>query len=80
MKLYRESPYFSSIIGLTDTRLELDDQIPHEDPRYNSALAIMAAKTAYENEARVQKIVQDHWKVYLFIYLFLDKGKVSLNS
>nr|XP_043616214.1 triacylglycerol lipase OBL1-like [Erigeron canadensis] len=62
-QLSRESPDFSSVIGLTDTRLELDDQIRHEDPRYNSALAIMAAKTAYENEARIKKIVQDYWKM-----------------
>ncbi|KAI3500448.1 hypothetical protein L1887_36269 [Cichorium endivia] len=61
--LSRESANFSSVVGLTDTRLELDDEISPEDPRYNCALAIMAAKTAYENEARVQKIVQDHWKM-----------------
>ncbi|XP_071713219.1 triacylglycerol lipase OBL1-like [Rutidosis leptorrhynchoides] len=69
VELCRESPNFSSIIGLTDTRLELDDQIPREDPRYRSALAIMASKTAYENQARIQKIVQDHWKMeYLGFY------------
>ncbi|XP_023748402.1 triacylglycerol lipase OBL1 [Lactuca sativa] len=62
-RVCRESPDFSSVIGLTDTRLELDPEISHEDPRYNSSLAIMAAKTAYENEARVKKIVQDHWEM-----------------
>ncbi|KAK1422030.1 hypothetical protein QVD17_24871 [Tagetes erecta] len=61
--LCRESENFSSVIGLTDTRVELDDEISHADPRYISALAIMAAKTAYENEARVKKIVEDHWKM-----------------
>ncbi|XP_076941413.1 triacylglycerol lipase OBL1-like [Bidens hawaiensis] len=63
VELCRESPNFLSAIGLTDTRVELDDEIHREDPRYISALAIMAAKTAYENEARVKKIVEDHWKM-----------------
>lgn len=67
MEIRRESPYFSSVIGLIDTRIELDHEIPHADSRYNTALAIMAAKAAYENEARVQKIVQDHWKVPFYI-------------
>ncbi|XP_024978372.1 uncharacterized protein LOC112515698 [Cynara cardunculus var. scolymus] len=62
-ELRRMSPDFSSVIGLTDTRLDLDDEITQEDPRYKSALAIMAAKTAYENPNRVQKIVHDHWKM-----------------
>lgn len=63
MDLCRESPNFSSIIGLADTRLDLDDEISNEDPRYYSALAIMASKIAYENKARVKKIVKDNWKV-----------------
>ncbi|KAF5766292.1 putative triacylglycerol lipase [Helianthus annuus] len=63
VELSRESPNFSSLVGLTDTRVELDDGIPRDDPRYVSALAIMAAKTAYENKARVEKIVEDHWKM-----------------
>ncbi|XP_076887462.1 triacylglycerol lipase OBL1-like [Bidens hawaiensis] len=61
-ELSRESPKFSSAVGLTDTREELDDEIHRDDPRYISALAIMAAKTAYENEAHIKKIVED-WKV-----------------
>ncbi|GKA35678.1 alpha/beta hydrolase fold protein [Tanacetum coccineum] len=64
MDLCRESPDFSSIIGLTDTRLDLDDEISNEDPRYYSALAIMASKTAYENEERGKKIVSENWKGY----------------
>lgn len=63
VELCRTSPNFSSVVGLTDTRLDLDNEIPERDPRYKSAVAIMAAKTAYENPARVQKIVQDHWKM-----------------
>ncbi|XP_076941411.1 triacylglycerol lipase OBL1-like [Bidens hawaiensis] len=61
-ELSRESPKFSSAVGLTDTREELDDEIHRDDPRYISALAIMAAKTAYDNEARIKKIVKD-WKM-----------------
>ena len=64
VELPRDSANFVSVIGLTDPRLELDDKIPHEDPRYNCSLAIMAAKTAYENEARVKEIVENHWKVH----------------
>ncbi|KAJ9558130.1 hypothetical protein OSB04_012744 [Centaurea solstitialis] len=63
VELSRTSPNFWSATGLSDTRLDLDDEISQEDPRYKSALAIMAAKTAYENPARVQMIVQDHWKM-----------------
>ncbi|KAI3669818.1 hypothetical protein L6452_41238 [Arctium lappa] len=63
VELSRTSPNYVSVAGLTDTRLDLDDQILRDDPRYKSALAIMAAKTAYENKYRVQKIVQDHWKM-----------------
>ncbi|KAK9054091.1 hypothetical protein SSX86_025168 [Deinandra increscens subsp. villosa] len=63
VELSREAAYFSSVIGLTDTRVELDDEIARDDPRYIGALAIMAAKTAYENKARVKKIVEDHWKM-----------------
>ncbi|GJV23919.1 alpha/beta hydrolase fold protein [Tanacetum coccineum] len=63
LDLCRESPDFSSIIGLTDTRLDLDDEISNEDPRYYSALAIMASKTAYENEERGKKIVSENWKM-----------------
>ncbi|PWA46033.1 alpha/Beta hydrolase fold protein [Artemisia annua] len=61
--LCRESPNFSSVISLIDTRLDLDDEISNEDPRYYSALAIMASKIAYENEARVKKIVNENWKM-----------------
>ncbi|KAL8234121.1 hypothetical protein R6Q59_020221 [Mikania micrantha] len=63
VELCRDSPNFTSVVGLTDTRLELDDEITRHDPKYISSLAIMAAKTAYENKARIEKIVEDHWKM-----------------
>lgn len=58
-----ESPEFLSAIGLWDIRRDLDSRINHEDPRYTSALAIMAAKSAYENEAYIKETVEKHWKV-----------------
>ncbi|KAL4582277.1 hypothetical protein LXL04_006821 [Taraxacum kok-saghyz] len=79
VELPRDSANFVSVIGLTDPRLELDDKIPHEDPRYNCSLAIMAAKTAYENEARVMEIVQNHWKMK-YIDFFNCSNAFELNE
>nr|GEV01661.1 triacylglycerol lipase-like 1 [Tanacetum cinerariifolium] len=58
-----ESPDFLSAIGLWDIRRDLDARINHEDPRYTSALAIMAAKSAYENESYIKETVEKHWKM-----------------
>nr|GEW48218.1 alpha/beta hydrolase fold protein [Tanacetum cinerariifolium] len=55
--------YLLVLNTLRDTRLDLDDAISNEDPRYYSALAIMASKTAYENEERGKKIVSENWKM-----------------
>ncbi|KAI3500449.1 hypothetical protein L1887_36270 [Cichorium endivia] len=59
----KESPEFLTAIGLWDIRRDLDNRIKHEDPRYSSALAIMAAKSAYENEAYIKETVEKHWKM-----------------
>ncbi|KAI3785075.1 hypothetical protein L1987_44187 [Smallanthus sonchifolius] len=59
----KESPEYLTAIGLWDIRRDLDDRIKHEDPRYTSALAIMAAKSAYENEAYIKETVEKHWKM-----------------
>ena len=54
------------MIGLSDDREELDENILIDDPRYNSALAIMAAKIAYENPAHIEYVVSQIWKVKQF--------------
>ncbi|MFS7973928.1 putative triacylglycerol lipase [Helianthus anomalus] len=59
----KESPDYLTTIGLWDIRRDLDNRIKHEDPRYTSALAIMAAKSSYENEAYIKEIVEKHWKM-----------------
>ncbi|KAI3785074.1 hypothetical protein L1987_44186 [Smallanthus sonchifolius] len=59
----KESPEYLTTIGLLDIRRDLDKRIKHEDPRYTSALAIMAAKSAYENEAYIKETVEKHWKM-----------------
>ncbi|KAL9999087.1 putative triacylglycerol lipase [Helianthus debilis subsp. tardiflorus] len=59
----KESPDYLTAIGLWDIRRDLDNRIKHEDPRYTSALAIMAAKSSYENEAYIKETVEKHWKM-----------------
>ncbi|CAH1421106.1 unnamed protein product [Lactuca virosa] len=64
----KESPEFLTAIGLWDIRRDLDSRIKHEDPRYTSALAIMAAKSAYENQAYIKETVEKHWKMEFLEY------------
>ncbi|XP_076884755.1 triacylglycerol lipase OBL1-like [Bidens hawaiensis] len=59
----KESPEYLPSIELLDIRRDLDNRIKHDDPRYTSALAIMAAKSAYENEAYIKETVEKHWKM-----------------
>ncbi|PWA56608.1 triacylglycerol lipase-like 1 [Artemisia annua] len=59
----KESQEFLSVIGLGDIRRDLDKTIKHRDLRYTSALAIMAAKSAYENPAYIKQTVEKHWKM-----------------
>ncbi|MCL7045989.1 hypothetical protein MKW94_007332 [Papaver nudicaule] len=54
---------FTSIIGITDTRLELDKNIRSGDCRYHGSLSAMAAKLAYENEGLVKDSVTNKWKM-----------------
>lgn len=63
VKLDRSSAKFVSVVGYTDTRVELDKRIKTTDDRYGAALSIMASKLAYEYQPFAQSVVTDHWKV-----------------
>ncbi|XVE87120.1 hypothetical protein DITRI_Ditri18aG0090800 [Diplodiscus trichospermus] len=62
----RESDAFMSFIGHLDSRVKLDENIQPGDRRYNSVLAAMAAKLAFENKSFVKKTVEEHWKGFMF--------------
>ncbi|KAL3514485.1 hypothetical protein ACH5RR_027202 [Cinchona calisaya] len=59
----RSSATFTSFIGNLDKRLDLDSAVGPNDERYGAALAIMAAKLSYENEAFVTTVVRDRWQM-----------------
>ncbi|XP_021692495.2 triacylglycerol lipase OBL1 isoform X2 [Hevea brasiliensis] len=59
----KESETFLSTIGYIDQRVHLDKNIKPDNCRYYSALAAMAAKISYENQAFVEKVVRNHWKM-----------------
>ncbi|KAK4434422.1 Lipase [Sesamum alatum] len=56
----KSAAYFTSVIGSSDKRLYLDTSIRNHE-KYKAALAMMAAKSSYENEAFVRNIVTNHW-------------------
>ncbi|GAB4846976.1 hypothetical protein Ancab_025987 [Ancistrocladus abbreviatus] len=77
--LDRESARYFSILGNMDTRQELDKTIRHGDGKYYAALAMMAAKLAYENKKVIKATVTDYWKMkflefYDFYNDFQDKA------
>ncbi|XP_047325178.1 triacylglycerol lipase OBL1-like [Impatiens glandulifera] len=57
------SAEFSSIIAFIDPRVKLDKNIENTDNLYKPALSLMAAKLSYENEASIQNVVQNVWKM-----------------
>ncbi|TYG43890.1 hypothetical protein ES288_D11G054900v1 [Gossypium darwinii] len=59
----RKSDDFMSFAGYIDKRVKLDEKIEPGNARYNSALAIMAAKLAYENKGFIRNTVEQHWKM-----------------
>lgn len=64
MKPDRSSATFTSVVGYSDIRVELDAQVkPNDDSRYYASLSLMAAKLVYENNAFISNIVKNHWNV-----------------
>lgn len=59
----RSSAKFTSFLGNIDRRVDLDRSIQANDRRYYPSLSLMAAKLSYENEAFINNVVKDHWKV-----------------
>lgn len=57
------SAEYQSVIGHLDGRIMLDKNIKPGDVNYFGALCMMASKLAYENQARVQHIVNNVWEV-----------------
>ncbi|KAJ0086817.1 hypothetical protein Patl1_08933 [Pistacia atlantica] len=68
----RSSATFTSVVGNTDRRVELDSHIkPNNDGRYYASLSLMAAKFSYENKAFINNIVKNHWNMeFLGFYRF----------
>ncbi|KAJ0024235.1 hypothetical protein Pint_08762 [Pistacia integerrima] len=68
----RSSATFTSVVGNTDRRVELDSHIkPNNDRRYYASLSLMAAKFSYENKAFINNIVKNHWNMeFLGFYRF----------
>nr|KJB59846.1 hypothetical protein B456_009G275800 [Gossypium raimondii] len=58
----RASAKFTSMVGNTDTRLELDENIKPADQKYKASLSMMASKLSYENEAFIETKVTQLWK------------------
>lgn len=59
----RSSAAFLSVVGITDTRVDLDKTIKENDAKYKGFLSMMASKLAYENEEFVSNAVRNHWDV-----------------
>lgn len=59
----KSSASFVSMIGLVDSRVDLDINIQPGTNKYFAALSAMASKLAYENHQHIQMIVENTWKV-----------------
>ncbi|CAK9317148.1 unnamed protein product [Citrullus colocynthis] len=65
----KSSPDYTSVVGFTDWRRDLDNSIkPNDTFRYYSVLTIMASKLSYESLPFVQSVVNDRWKMKLLGY------------
>lgn len=58
-----KSASFVSIIGMIDSRVDLDTYVEAGTHKYFASLSAVASKLAYENDHYIQIIVEDTWKV-----------------
>ncbi|KAH9758210.1 Lipase 3 domain-containing protein [Citrus sinensis] len=77
----RSSAKFTSFLGNIDRRVDLDRSIQPNDRRYYPSLSLMAAKLSYENEAFINNVVKDHWKMeFLGFFNFWNDFQKSYST
>ncbi|KAL9330597.1 hypothetical protein ACSQ67_000207 [Phaseolus vulgaris] len=59
----RSSASFLSVVGNTDTRVDLDKNIKQNDAKYKGFISMMASKLSYENEQFVGNTVRNLWNM-----------------
>ncbi|XP_010552522.1 PREDICTED: uncharacterized protein LOC104822858 isoform X2 [Tarenaya hassleriana] len=59
----KSSAAYTSVIGSTDMRVELDEKMSIGTDEYKAMLSIMASKIAYESEAFITSVVKEKWKM-----------------
>ncbi|KAB1220229.1 hypothetical protein CJ030_MR3G017053 [Morella rubra] len=75
------SATYKSILECLDERVDLDRNIAQCNKEYNKALSVMACKIAYENEAFVQAIVEDHWNMkFVKYYNFCNDYQKEIST
>ncbi|KAJ9166244.1 hypothetical protein P3X46_021022 [Hevea brasiliensis] len=80
MKPDRSSATFTSVVGNLDWRLEMERSLRAGHRKYKSALALMASKLSYENEAFINSVVTGHLNMdFLGFYNFWN-GYQRLHS
>ncbi|KAG5375546.1 hypothetical protein IGI04_040142 [Brassica rapa subsp. trilocularis] len=63
VKPEESSTTYTSFIGCSDRRVELDEKINVATIEYKSMLSIMASKIAYENKSFITSVVRNTWKM-----------------
>ncbi|CAH8348589.1 unnamed protein product [Eruca vesicaria subsp. sativa] len=63
VKPEESSATYTSFIGCSDRRIELDEKINVGTIEYKSMLSIMASKIAYENKSFITSVVKNTWKM-----------------
>ncbi|CAA7024536.1 unnamed protein product [Microthlaspi erraticum] len=68
VKPEESSATYTSFVGCTDRRVELDEKINAGTIEYNSMLSIMASKVSYENKSFITSVVKNTWKMDFVAY------------
>ncbi|KAG2305226.1 hypothetical protein Bca52824_033877 [Brassica carinata] len=63
VKPEESSATYTSFLGCSDRRVELDEKINVDTIEYKSMLSIMASKIAYENKSFITSVVKNTWKM-----------------